>query len=86
MSTVVREKLSRLFLRVALVFEPATPRLISYYVGRTLKRWKQENRILKYKTRTKRLGEFHYKTQIDMDLTDDQTAYLLDELTKKIKR
>ena len=73
-------------MRVAFVFEPLAPRLISYYLGRTLKQWKQQNLILDYKTRTKRLGKFHYKTQINVDLNSNQTAYILDDWTEKIKK
>jgi hypothetical protein len=82
----ISRRFSRFFVRVAFVFEPFTPRLVSYYVGRTLKKWKQRNLILDYKTRTKRLGKFHYKTQIDLDLNSNQTAYILDDWTKKIKK
>jgi hypothetical protein len=82
----VRRKFSRLFLRAAFVFEPFTPRLVSYYVGQTLKKWKQQNLLLDYKTRTRRLGKFHYKTQIDVDLNSNQTAYILDDWTNKIKK
>jgi hypothetical protein len=81
-----KRKLSSLFLKVAFVFEPATPRLISYYVGQTLKKWQQQNLILEYKTRTRRLGKFHYKTQIDVELNSRQTAYILDDWAKKIKK
>ena len=87
MAAVAREKLSRLFTRVAFVFEPAAgPRLVNRYVKQRLEKWKQDNRILAYKTRTKRLGKFHYKTQIDMELSSDQAAFILDKLTKKLKK
>jgi hypothetical protein len=82
----VRRRFSRLFLRAAFVFEPATPRLVSYYVGQTLKKWKQQNLLLDYKTRTRRIGKFHYKTQIDVDLNSNQTAYILDDWTNKLKK
>jgi hypothetical protein len=72
--------------RVAFVFEPFTPRLISYYLGQALKNRKQRNIILEYKTRTKRIGKFHYKTQIDIDLNSKQAAYILDDWKKKIKK
>jgi hypothetical protein len=42
--------------------------------------------ILDYGTRTKRLGKFHYKTQIDLDLSADQTAHILDDWAKKLKK
>ncbi|HEX9862470.1 MAG TPA: hypothetical protein VGB11_04205, partial [Candidatus Bathyarchaeia archaeon] len=75
-----------LLFRAAFVFEPLSPRLISYYLSQRLEKWKQQKLILDYKTRTKRLGKFHYKTQIDLDLNADQTAYILDEWAKKLKK
>ena len=86
MAAEVRRRVSRLFLRGAFVFEPAAPRLISYYVVQTLKKWKQQNLLLDYKTRTRRLGKFHYKMQIDVDLNSNQTAYILDKWTNKLKK
>jgi len=85
MASEISKILSRLLVRVAFVFEPVTPRLVSYYIGRTMKKWKQRNLILDYKTRTKRLGKFHYKTQIDVNLNSEQTAYILDKWTNKLK-
>jgi len=85
MAAQISRIFSRLFVRVAFVFEPLTPRLVSYYVGQTLKKWKQQNFILSYKTRTKRLGKFHYKTRINVDLNSEQTAYILDKSTNKLK-
>jgi len=51
-----------------------------------LEKWKQQKLILDYKTQTKRLGKFHYKTQIDLDLNSNQTAHILDEWAEKLKK
>ncbi|MCW4044189.1 MAG: hypothetical protein NWE94_01565 [Candidatus Bathyarchaeota archaeon] len=72
--------------RVAFVFEPLSPRLISYYVAQRLDKWKRQELILGFKTRTKRLGKFHYKTQIDMDMNGEQAARVLDDLARKLKK
>jgi hypothetical protein len=85
MAAEISRTFSRFLVRVAFVFEPLTPQLVSYYVGQTFKKWKQQNLIVSCKTRTKRLGKFHYKTQIDVDLSSEQTAYILDKLTDKLK-
>ena len=85
MASEISRRISRLLVRVAFVFEPVTPRLVSYYIGRTMKKWKQRNLILDYKTRTKRLGKFHYKIQIDVNLNSQQTAHILDKWTNKLK-
>ena len=82
----VGERVFRQLLRAAFVFEPLTPRVVSYYLARRLKRWKQQGLILDYKTRTKRLGKFHYKTQIDLDLNSDQAVHILGDLSNKLKR
>jgi len=86
MAAEISIRLSRLLMRAAFVFEPLTPRLLSLYMGRTFRKWKQQNLILGYKTRSKRLAKYHYKTQIDLNLSSEQTAYLLDKLTRKIRK
>ena len=82
----VGERVFRQLLRAAFVFEPLTPRVVSYYLARRLKKWKQQGLILDYKTRTKRLGKFHYKTQIDLDLNSDQAVHIFGDLSNKLKR
>jgi len=79
-------RLTRFLVRVAFFFEPLTPELISYYVRGRLKKWKRQELILNYKTRTKRIGKFHYKTWVDIDLSSDQTAYFLEDWHNKLKK
>ena len=69
-----------IMVRFAFVFEPLAPRAISYYLTRTLKEWKKQGLISKFKTRTRRLGKFHYKIEIDLDLTSKQALHVLDDL------
>jgi hypothetical protein len=80
------ERVFRRLLRVAFVFEPFVPRAVSYYLARRLEKWKQQGLILDYKARTKRLGKFHYKTQIDLDLNFNQAVYILGDLSSKLKK
>ena len=63
-----------------LVFEPLAPRAISYYMRRRLGEWKQQGLISGYETRTRRLGKFHYKVEVDLDLTSKQTLHVLRDL------
>jgi hypothetical protein len=63
-----------------LVFEPLAPQAISYYMRRRLSEWKQQGLISGYETRTRRLGKFHYKIEVDLDLTAKQTLHALGEL------
>ena len=76
----VSQRLFGLLVRVAFVFEPLAPRAISYYLTRRLGELKKQGLILDYKTRTKRIGKFHYKIQIDLDLSQKQAKHFLDDL------
>jgi hypothetical protein len=66
-----------LLIRLFLIVEPLTPRAFSYYIGRYLRNWKNRNLILDYKIRTRRLGKFHYKIIVDLDLTPKQAGRIL---------
>ena len=67
-------------MRVAFFFEPLAPSAISYYLGRRLNDWKQKGLISEYKTRTRRLGKFHYKIEVDLDVNSRQAIHVLDDL------
>ncbi len=55
-------------------------------MARRLEKWKKQGLILNYKTRAKRLGKFHYKMQIDLDLNQEQATNILDDfLLEKLK-
>ena len=66
--------------RAAFFFEPLAPSAISYYLRRRLNEWKQEGLISEYKTRTRRLGKFHYKIEVDLDLNSRQAVHVLNDL------
>ena len=80
MSSSVREKLTGLLLRVAFAFEPLAPTAISFYLERRLNELKDEGLISGYKSRTRRLGKFHYRIEIDLDVTSRQALHLLNDL------
>jgi len=61
-----------LLMRFVFLFEPATPRFVSFFLNRKLKEWKDKRLINDYKTKTKRIGKFHYKIDIVLDLTPEQ--------------
>jgi hypothetical protein len=75
-----RERIFRRFIEFVSVFEPLAPRAISYYMRRRLGEWKQQGLISGYETRTQRLGKFHYRIEVDLDLTPKQTLYVLRDL------
>jgi len=73
----------RVLLRIVFVFEPLAPTAITILVNQQLHRYKESGAICEYKTRTKRLGRFHYRIQIDLDLTGMQAIHLLGNLFPK---
>ncbi len=61
------------------VAEPLAPPAISFYLGRRLNNWKNNNLILDYNVSAKRLGKFHYRVFVDLDLTPKQADRMLKE-------
>ena len=73
----------RVLLRVVFVFEPLAPTAITVLMNQQLHRFKEAGAIGDYKTHTKRLGKFHYRIEIDLDLTGMQAIHLLGNLFPK---
>lgn len=73
----------RVLLRVAFVFEPLAPTAITLLMNQQLHRFKETCAIGNYKTHTKRLGKYHYRIEIDLDLTGMQAVHLLGNLFPK---
>ena len=69
-----------LLVRFAFVLEPISPRFVSFLLGKKLKEWKNKQLISGYKTKTKRIGKFHYKIDMDLDLTSEQARSILQRL------
>jgi hypothetical protein len=67
----------RVLLRVALAFEPLAPTAITVLMNQQLHRYKEAGAIDKYRTKTRRLGRFHYRIEIDLDVTGMQALHLL---------
>jgi len=89
--TNVGDTLSKIFpsllTEFILLFEPISPRFVSFLVGRKLKEWKNKGLIDGYQTKTKRIGKFHYKIYIDLDLTPKQASRILrDTVIQALKR
>ena len=80
MSSVVSQRLFSVMLRFAFFLEPFAPPAISYYVSRRLDHLRQQGLIGDYKAKTNRLGKFHYKVEVDMDLTGEQAFCVVDDL------
>jgi hypothetical protein len=78
---------SSLGAKFILLFEPISPRLVSFVLGRKLNEWKNKGLIRDYKTKIKRIGKFHYKIDVDVDLTQEQANKILkDTLFQIFKR
>ena len=66
--------------KVAFVLEPLAPRVIFYYLTQRLKEWKKQGLISEFQTKIRRLGKFHYKIEVDLDVTSKQTLHVLDDI------
>jgi hypothetical protein len=73
----------RVFTKIALEFEPLAPTAINLIVNRQMHHYKQRGIVTNYKTHTKRLGKYHYKIEMDLDLTGRQAFHLLGNLFPK---
>jgi hypothetical protein len=73
----------RVLVRVAFAFEPLAPTAITVLMNRQLHRYKEGGIVTSYKTRTKRLGKYHYRIEIRLDLTDMQAVHLVANLFPK---
>lgn len=70
----------RVLFRVLFVFEPLAPAAITVLMNRQLRKFKERGAIGDYKTRTKRLGKYHYRIEIETEVTGMQAVHLLSNL------
>lgn len=73
----------RVLLRVAFAFEPLAPTAITVLMNQQLHRYKEAGIVSNYKTHTKRLGRYHYRIVMDLDLTGMQAVHLLGNIFPK---
>jgi hypothetical protein len=67
----------RVLLRLAFAFEPLVSTVLSVFINQRLHRYKEGGIVSGYKTRTRRLGRYHYQIEIHLDLTGLQAAHLV---------
>jgi hypothetical protein len=73
--------------RFALFLEPISPRFVSFWLGRRLKDWRSRGLIDDYKVKTRRIGRFHYRVEVDLDLSPQQANWMLkDTLIRMLRR
>ncbi len=83
MQPEVSQRLFNVFLRFAFYLEPIAPPAISFYISRRLEEFHRRGLISGYRANTKRLGKFHYKVELDLDVTAQQAFYVVDDLLPK---
>jgi hypothetical protein len=88
--TVLNPRLTRFLFRVALAFEPLAPTAISYFLSRTARDWKEQGQIRDYAVHTKRLGKFHYRIELELEVNQSQVhhffAHVLPKYSKTLGR
>lgn len=77
MSSSFVSLLMRFLMRFVFLFEPLASPFVSFFLKRELREWKDKRLINDYKAKTKRIGKFHYKMDMDLDLTPEQLRHLL---------
>jgi hypothetical protein len=82
-SESLMEAAIKVFTKIALSFEPLAPTAITLVVNRQMHRYKEGGVICNYKTHTRRLGKFHYKIELDLDVTGVQAFHLLGNIFPK---
>jgi hypothetical protein len=80
LSNSLIQSFTRVLLRIVFVFEPLAPTAIMLLINQQLKRFKDSGVIGSFKTKTKRLSKYHYKIEIDLDLSGVQAVHLIGNL------
>ena len=91
MSTSIFEKFFRqLFTRLSFISEPLLPLFLSHFLNKQLRQWKDEGLISDYKAEAKRIQKFHYKIEVDLDLTPGQAKNIINKsmniVPKRVRR
>ena len=81
--TIVSERLMRLMFRLAFAFEPLAPTAISFFLSRSLRDLQSQGLITDFKAHTTRLGKFHYKVGIELEVNEKQVHYIFAHLLPK---
>jgi hypothetical protein len=53
---------------------------------RELRKWKRIGLIDDYRTKTRTIGKLHYKIEIDVDLTPQQTRWIMRQALIRVLR
>ena len=77
------ESTVKVLLELAFRFEPLAPTAITALLNQQLHRYHEGGIIGHYKAHTKRLGKYHYRIELDLELTGIQAMHLLGNLFPK---
>jgi len=83
MAAWIFERFVPLLIRLSFVFEPLTPRFVSFFLKRRLREWKDKGLINDYETMSERIGKFHYKIDVNFVLTREQARNILCDFVVK---
>jgi hypothetical protein len=82
----LNDVLVRLGLKYIGFFEPLANQGISYFLNGQLKKYKKQGLISEYRTKTKRLGKWHYKIEVYLDASPRQFIIILKGLSYEIRK
>jgi hypothetical protein len=91
MSASIFEKFfQQLFTRLSFISEPLFPFFLSHFLNKQLSQWKDAGLIGDFKAEAKRIQKFHYKIEVNLDLTPDQAKNIInksmDRVPKRVRR
>jgi hypothetical protein len=87
MSASIFEKFFvQLFMRLSFISEPLFPAFLSRFLNKKLSQWKDEGLINGYRAEAKRIQKFHYRIDVDLDLTSDQTKDILNKSAGRVSK
>ena len=66
--------------------EPISPPFITFFLQRRLGKYQKQGFFGDYKVKTRRVGKFHYKIQVDLDLTKKQLDTVFSVTQKRLAR
>jgi len=82
----VRDKLIGFALKYLKFFEPFAKFGISYYLNRQLRLYRNQGLLAGYRTRVQRLGFWHYRINVSLDLTPSQAVRVFRLVVRRLGR
>ncbi len=81
---ILSSRLTSLLVAIALAFEPISPPFISFWLQRRLNNWKKRAIIDGYKVATTRIGKFHYRVEVNLNVNAQQTRWMLENILDRL--